>query len=340
MSAREEVLRLSQRLADDTLSDEESQRLSKLLRESPPLREEYLDFFETHAAMCWAHRDHAGQHDALPSPQMASRRIDRIRLRHRMLMACLAIATMAAFAGFWWVRNDAVARERASRVVAAALDAHSDVTERRYRAKVTWENPIQQSLQPDREIQVSTRGDEFRIEVTGRKPLAIGREADNSVWVAVDRTEGVRIAADEVGPVLNDLLELHSLRLESLLRGVLRDHDLQYASATETADRITAWPTRVRGWVRRVSFDVDRHSGSIVRLVATGRSLLRGRFEVAFQRIETRGQSQSTYRLQDHLARGAEVLTLDVSPSKRRSALQKSLGFTTRGWIIEPESLE
>lgn len=340
MNERQEMLRLAQRLADDTLNTEESARLSHLLRENPELRDEYLDFFETHAAMCWEHRDRASQGDAEPLPHVVESRVERIRNRHRLIAVCLTIATVAAFAGFWWVRNDTVARERANGIVASALEAHSDVTERRYRAEVTWENPIQASLQPQSDIQVSTRGDEFRIEVDGRNAFTIGREADDSVWIAANRTQGIRIADDEVGPILSDLLELHSLRLESMLRGVLRDHDLQFVDSTETSDRIAARPTRVRGWVRRVNLEVDRNSGSIVRLEATGRSLLRGRFEVAFQLTQALRESQTTYRLQDHLLPDAEVLEIDVSRSKRRAALQKGLGFTTRGWILERKSEE
>lgn len=47
----EELRRLANRMADGTATSDDAARLSALLREWPELRDVYLDFVDTHAAL-------------------------------------------------------------------------------------------------------------------------------------------------------------------------------------------------------------------------------------------------------------------------------------------------
>ena len=53
----EELRRLANRMADGTATSDDAARLSALLREWPELRDVYLDFVDTHAALCWEFRN-------------------------------------------------------------------------------------------------------------------------------------------------------------------------------------------------------------------------------------------------------------------------------------------
>ena len=51
-----ELRRLANLMADGTATAADAARLSTLLREQPGLRDGYLDFVDTHAALCWEFR--------------------------------------------------------------------------------------------------------------------------------------------------------------------------------------------------------------------------------------------------------------------------------------------
>ncbi|MEO1525230.1 MAG: hypothetical protein AAFX06_07320 [Planctomycetota bacterium] len=337
MSKRQEMLELAQKLADETIEREESKRLSSLLRQDASLREEYVAFLKTHAALCWEHRDASVREH---SEGLLDRANVHNKKPRRRLLVWLTVAATVAFVTFVVNRYEALARDRAQKVVAAALKAHSFDFEHRYHASVTWENPLQAQLQPGSKIMVSTRGDEFWIGITGRQRLAIGKAPDESVWIALNEVQGVRIAPDEVGPTLRDLLQLHSLRLESMLSGILRDHDLQLMESSATTDTIVAKPTRMLGWIRNVLIEVDRESGRVLNLRASGRTLLRGRFTVDFQSEGVPTDGPSKYHLEEHLAPTASILTADQSREQRQEVLTRAFGLSARGWLVAPSDTE
>ena len=64
---REELRLLANNMADGTASRTDAERLSALLRERVELRDDYLSFLDTHAALCWEFRDQADASSRLPS---------------------------------------------------------------------------------------------------------------------------------------------------------------------------------------------------------------------------------------------------------------------------------
>jgi hypothetical protein len=59
MNERDRLLALAQLMADGSATAADAARLSQLLRESADLRDEYLRFLDTHAALCWEFREAA-----------------------------------------------------------------------------------------------------------------------------------------------------------------------------------------------------------------------------------------------------------------------------------------
>ena len=331
MSKRSEMLALTQLLVDETATTEQAERLSCLLREDAVLRQEYCEFVETHSALCWLHRDASSPEDThLVRPSTESHRQRRTPYRTTTLLS-VAIA-IAVLCGFFALRqrNDSEANRRARRVVSAALNAHRDSKEYRYRVVVTWGNALQNSLQGHREICVSTRGNEFWIDVAGRQRFAIGQSPDQSAWVALNENVGLRIGSEEMGPVLQDLLELHSLRLESLLQGVLRDHRLKHVDGDKSVDVIVAEPTRLVGWIRKVRFEVDR----VFR---------KDRRYGSHRKIAASGPLQGRLRSRRHTHAGSGKVSLGAAPGAngrdpvaRSTAGRTASGPSANAWNGDP----
>ena len=72
----EELRRLANRMADGTATSDDAARLSALLRERPELRDVYLDFVDTHAALCWEFRN---QDHSLDMPRTGAVIVDSPR---------------------------------------------------------------------------------------------------------------------------------------------------------------------------------------------------------------------------------------------------------------------
>ncbi len=68
MNDLEQLRQLADALIDGTAGPADAERLSALLRDSPQLRDAYLGYLDTHAALCWHFRDLAAVAPAQPSP--------------------------------------------------------------------------------------------------------------------------------------------------------------------------------------------------------------------------------------------------------------------------------
>ncbi|WP_013630080.1 hypothetical protein [Rubinisphaera brasiliensis] len=337
-----ERLELMQKMADGRADETDARQLSGLLRDHPAFRDEYLAFMATHAALCWEFRDGDGLREVEIETRSdaqagsightktwhALRRVD-----FRWFTAAAALAIVAFFIG----RMESPAFANASRIVKAALHSHAEPVEREYIVEVVWEDPeIAESI-PSKDIRVATWRDRFWIQVTGRRRFAFGQESAGTTWIALGSSQGIRIAEDELGPILNDVVDLYSLRLESMLQGVLKDHELTITDRTAVGDIIKATPRRLRGWVREVTIEVDRETKAVRQLVARRRSRLRGFSTVTFTLIEARAPDKAKYQLQGHLSDASVVLTPQDDPDRRLEVLEQELGPVTRSWIIEPD---
>ena len=163
----------------------------------------------------------------------------------------------------------------------------------------------------------------------------MGSEPDGGVWIALSRFRGLRVEPDEIGPLLEDITELFGLRVESMLAGLLRDHELELADRDDATYVITATPTRLTGWVREVQIVVDRKTKTVQQMVARRRSPHRGFSTGTFTLYEARRPEPTRYQLEGHLFETSIVLTRGSQPDRRRDVLTNVLGPATRGWLIE-----
>lgn len=94
MNEPETLRQLANALMGGTASAKDAERLSSLLRDNPRLRDEYLDYLDTHALLCWHFRDLAA-----PRPSNSSVETTPVPLRRTgaaiwfpWLVAGLAVA--------------------------------------------------------------------------------------------------------------------------------------------------------------------------------------------------------------------------------------------------------
>lgn len=338
MSASEELIELLHRVTEEKADTEDYSRLSELLRGNAELLDEYLEWSATTAALYWEYREQqVGDRDAsnaidpvtVPTA-MTQKRLGLGRLA-RWVAGLAAVVLIAFLIG----RSQISARANAGSIVRASMQAHGDFVERVYQVDVLWENPQTAAEIPNRDVHVSTWRDQFWIDIRGRRRIALGSEPDGGVWIALSRFRGLRVEPYEIGPLLEDITELFGLRLESMLAGLLRDHELELTDRDEATYVITARPTRLTGWVRDVQVVVDRKTKIVQEMVARRRSPHRGFSTVTFTLAETSTPEPTRYQLEGHLFETSIVLTRESQPDRRRDVLTNVLGPATQGWLIE-----
>jgi len=338
MSASDELIELLHRVTEERADAEDYSRLSELLRSHPDLLDEYLEWSATNAGLYWEYRERpATVRDV--SSAIDSGTVPSVTIQQRLGLGRLArwAAALAAVVliAFLVGRSQTTALANAGSIVRASMQAHRDSVERVYVVDVHWENPQTAAQIPSRDVHVSTWRDQFWIDIRGRRRIALGSEPDGGVWIALSRFRGIRVEPDEVGPLLEDITELFGLRVESMLAGLLRDHELEITDEKDATYVITATPTRLRGWVREVQIEVDRETKAVRKLVARRRSPRRGFSTVTFTLVETRAPDPTRYQLNGHLFQTSIVLPTESQPDRRRDVLTNVLGPATKGWMIE-----
>jgi hypothetical protein len=338
MSASQELIELLHRVAEERADAEDYARLSELLRSHPELLDEYIEWSATSAALCWEYRERPASNpnvsyptDSATAPKVAIQKRRGFGRIARWAAGLAAVVCMAVLIG----KSQTTALANAGSIVRASMRAHREALERVYLVEVAWENPETAARIPNREVHVTTWGDQFWIDIRGRRRIALGSESDGGVWIALSRFRGLRVEPDEIGPLLEDITELFGLRVESMLAGLLRDHELEITDEKDGKYVITATPTRLRGWVREVQIEVDRETKAVRKMVARRRSPHRGFSTVTFTLIETRSPDPTRYQLEGHLFVISFVLTSESQPDRRREVLTNMLGPATQGWMIK-----
>lgn len=243
------------------------------------------------------------------------------------------ILVVAIIAG----RTEKQAFADATQVVQAAVHAHAEPVERVYAVKVERDDPPAAHIALPKDVRVSTLGNSFWVEIRSeRGHLCFGRGEDGEIWVAHGPWRGMRIEPDEVGPMLQDIANLYSLNLESLLQGVLEGHELERPVTEGTTRVIKATPKSYnRGWVRDVTIEVDVETKSVRRLVVQRFAPRGSSATVTFTLVDARLPDESQYRLEGHVREPDRVLTRNSRPDRRRVLLENWCGPLAQGWIVE-----
>lgn len=266
-----------------------------------------------------------------------SRRRASWYLRSASWIAAIAalIMVVAMIAG----RMEKEAFADATQIVQAAVYAHAEPVERVYAVNVERHDPPSPDLVLPRDVRVSTLGNRFWVEIVSpRGHLCFGRGEDGEIWVALGRWRGMRIEPDEVGPMLQDIADLYSLNLESLLQGVLEGHELDRLVTDGTTRVIKATPkSSNRGWVRDVTIEVDQETKAVRRLVVERLAPRGGSATVTFTLVDARLPDESQYRLEGHVTDPDRLLTRESWPDRRRELLENWIGPLAKGWIVDDQ---
>ena len=341
MNSSQEFRELLHRFAEGSATEADSSRMSQLLRGNDELQQEYLDWMATQAAIHWEYRDSAADgretKTGAPSSARAQSLVDASRTRYqarivRWVAGLAAVLLVGLFFSQW--QSSALASP--SDMLRASIKTHGKPIEREYLVDVVWNDPETAASIVKKEIRVTTWKDQFWIGIKANRRIAVGSESDGTLWISLSRFRGMKIEEDELGQGLKNIRDLYGLKLETILTGLLEDHDLEYVSKNEFTTLIAATPTTNRGWIRQVTIEIDRETKVIRKLVAERRSALRGSSTVTFTLAETRPPNEMMFELDGHLIENAIVLTApteDAQLDRRREVLESILGPMTRFWM-------
>ena len=341
MKSSQEFRELLHRFTEGSADEADSARMSQLLRGNDELQQEYLDWMATQAAIHWEYRASvAGDRDTKtgsPDSAWAQPSVGASRTRYqarviRWLAGLAAVLLVGYFFAQW--RNPAFASP--SDMLRASIKTHGKPIEREYLVDVVWNDPETAASIVKKEIRVTTWRDQFWIGIKAFRQIAVGSESDGTIWIALSRFRGMKIEEDELGQGLKNIRDLYGLKLETMLTGLLEDHDLEYVSKDEFTTLIAATPMTNRGWIRQVTIEIDRETKVIRKLVAERRSALRGSSTVTFTLAETRPPNEVMFELDGHLIENAIVLTAPTEETqldRRREVLESNLGPMTRFWM-------
>jgi hypothetical protein len=138
--------------------------------------------------------------------------------------------------------------------------------------------------------------------------------------------------------MLQDIADLYSLNLESLLQGVLEAHELERLATNSTTCVIKATPKSAnRGWVRDVTIEVNQETKAVRRLVVERLAPRRGSATVTFTFVDARLPDESQYRLEGHITDPDRVLTRESRTDRRRELLENWIGPLAKGWIVDDQ---
>ena len=249
----------------------------------------------------------------------------RVWLSRRALVGVALAASLLVALGVVLLESRP-ARASAESLVRQAQDAHRSPVDRLYR--VRWESlPDLETLSPVSETELWTRGDRFWMKIHGRR-MACGRNERGEVWVARTRKTGMRFDPNEALPEeLAITCAICTMRVETLLRDVLRDYDLKREASWLEGDisvdaiRATLRPGREGNSVKSAYLEIDARSHAVRRFV-----IERHDTTVTYTLIETGALDEDQYRLEGHLDLDARVYTRLTNPELRQQKLREPRG--------------
>lgn len=161
-----------------------------------------------------------------------------------------------------------------------------------------------------------TRGDRFWSDCSiGPIRLAIGREADGTLWVSPSRQKGIRFAGgdSQLPREVAVLCDVNSLTVPALMDDVLVDFDLHAEGSSSPGRGATSvvWarlkPGRSHPLISTALLEIDARGGALLRLVLWIVREGRPNGTVTYTLIDGARRGDDDYRLESHLDPGAEV---------------------------------
>ncbi|MEY4187408.1 MAG: hypothetical protein RIT02_2442 [Planctomycetota bacterium] len=165
---------------------------------------------------------------------------------------------------------------------------------------------------------------EFRSQ---DQQLTWGRDAEGAVWFTIGGRSAAVFMADEVPAVLQEVCDLRTLQLPTLLETLLRDYDLKYGVQEGGLSTILAR--------RRAAAGISKYGAAEIRIESANRlvrHVLLERIEAGrvvalldFSLQDVRPQPDGVYELRTHLQTDAVVLDRGSRAGARAELLRNFL---------------
>ena len=279
------------------------------------------------------------------------------RFFHPWPMALAASFALVAMIAALLLLNQTSAS--AAEMVRHALKTQATAPDRRYRVEVKLDPALQtqNKTAPASETFLWTRGDRCWIETRStNQTVAWGHDEQGQVWFALSPKVGVRFNPAEAsqrmamfrermeqfremrgmqGPVefakcfdrLSLACDLCSLKVETLLQGVLSDFDLrrEFQGADNYLIQAELKAGRTNSYCRDAQLEVDAQNGVLQKL--TVHRLHNGQTAgtVTFTLVESGEKTNASYTLAGHLDADAVIYDRGSGPMRRGPLLMQFL---------------
>lgn len=243
------------------------------------------------------------------------------------------------FAAFLLGRFESTVEASPADLLRAAMETHAGPVERVYLVTVERAAFPAPAFALPTEARVSVLGDRFRVEMNrGERRMLWGRDATGTVWMVTHFGRGLQIAPSEAGPGLEQLSDIYSLNLETLLDDVLAHCRLEREDSSPSVHRIRANAVRPgRGGIVAAEIEVDRETKAIRKLVIERNRPQRWGMKVTFRLTESQAADESQYAIEGHLPKNARVMTREFQNDRRREILAAWLGGPAERWVLTEE---
>ena len=220
----------------------------------------------------------------------------------------------------------------AASVLRSARTAHSRSIDRCYRVQYApdpryWDGT--NKLEGPSESVLSTRGDRFWADCSiGDIKLAVGREADGTVWVSPSRKKGIRFPKDD-SPLPKEvaiICNINSMTVPRLVDDVLAAFDLRAAGdglqerTGRPASSGRVKPGRSHPMLSTALLEIDAENHLLVRLVLWTVRDGRPRGTVTYTLLDTATQGDEQYRLRSHLDPDANIEIHRFRPAQAKDS--------------------
>ncbi len=259
--------------------------------------------------------------------------------RKSWLLATAAAVVIAFTFGRW----ETFAYASATNLVKAAQSVHAMALERCYVVRTTRvsnkrladTDAVSEEISKWSNIRIWTQGNRFWVDIqNSKRSWAWGRNQEGMVWLTLGRNRGLQLSADEMGGALEQICDLHSLEVESLLETFQAKWTLSRGHSTESSYTVIAKPKRsgVHG-ITEASIEIDRETKAIRQLILY-RTLASGsQVQASFTLVETRTPVEELYQPEGHLDEPYQILSRDNLGHQRRDVIKHWFGPAAAQWI-------
>jgi hypothetical protein len=262
------------------------------------------------------------------------------RFSSRWIRAITTLTVSALLlAAFLLGRFESAVEASPADLLRAAMETHAGPVERVYLVTVERAAFPAPAFALPTEARVSVLGDRFRVEMNrGERRMQWGRDAAGTVWMVTHFGRGLQIAPSEAGPGLEQLTDIYSLNLETLLDDVLAHCRLEREDSSPSVHRIRANAVRPgRGAIVAAEIEVDRETKAIRKLVIERNRPQRWGTKVTFLLTESQSADESQYAIEGHLPKNARVMTREFQNDRRKDILAAWLGGPAERWVLSEE---